>query len=135
MAGWNVQYTKYNTIHNTMYHIIMSADIRNGRIFRSGCHIGTWIGLLEYTLESSRFILGYPYTSRHRIHTRFTLHSHKLPDKIRGNEDGILYWVTEEAITFLHTSVDPHTAFIKPLAIYSTMVCHNTVQSVAQDVM
>ena len=103
--------------------------------FWSGCHIDTKIGLLEYTLESSRFILGYPYTSRHRIHTRFTLHSHKLPDKIRGNEDGILYWVTEEAITFLHTSVDPHAAFIKPLAIYRTMVCHNIVQSVAQDVM
>ena len=33
MAEWNVQYTKYSTIHNTMYHIIMSADIQNGRIF------------------------------------------------------------------------------------------------------
>ena len=47
-----------------------------------------------------------------------------LPDHILGDEDRILYRVTEEFITFLHTpqSTLIHS-FIKPLATYSTMVC------------
>ena len=71
MAEWNVQYTKYSTIHNTMYHIIMSADIRNGRIFLVRMsHHDTGSGLLEYTSESSWFILGYPNPSGHKWRLR-----------------------------------------------------------------
>ena len=81
-----------------------------GDYLRSGCHIDTGRGLLESTSES-RLDTGYIQDSQ-------------LPDHILGDEDRILYRVTEEFITFLHTpqSTLIHS-FIKPLATYSTMVC------------
>ena len=62
-------------------------------------------------------------TSESGLDTRYIQDS-QLPDNILGDEDRILYRVTEEFITFLHTpqSTLIHS-FIKPLATYSTMVC------------
>ena len=122
MAEWNIQYNKYSIIYNAMYHIIMSSDVRNGRIFSVRMsHHDTVSGLLESTSESSRFIHGYPSPSGHnwghRTPDTYKIHitQSQLPDNIRGNEDGILYQVTEEFITFLHTpqSTLIHS-FIKP---------------------
>ena len=87
-----------------MYHIIMSSDVRNGRLSSST------LGGVYWNLPQSQDWT--PDTCKiHNYH-------------ILGDEDRILYRVTEEFITFLHTpqSTLIHS-FIKPLATYSTMVC------------
>ena len=75
-------YSTMSTVYNAMYHIIMSTDIRDGRIFRPGCHImilewftGTYLGVKMVHPRVSRSIrtqvktsdTGYIQDSRYTI--------------------------------------------------------------------
>ena len=76
MAEWNVQYTKYSTIHNTMYHIIMSADVWNGIIFSVRMLLGVVYWNIPQSQAGSSSGIQIHQDIGHQIHTRFTLYSH-----------------------------------------------------------
>ena len=87
---------EYSTIYNTMYRIIMSSDVRNGRIFSvrmSHQHREDFIGIYLRVKTG------------HRIHTRFTItrpHTGWWRQNIISGDRGVHYIPS-------YTSVNPHT--------------------------
>ena len=140
VAEWNVQYNGYSIQYNVphMYERRYTGwENISVRMSHHGTGVVYWnIPRSQDGSSSGIQIHQDTYEDiRHRIHTRFTLHSHKLPDKIRGNEYGILYRATEGLHSFIYLSQPSYSLHKAPRYIYSTMVCYSTIQSVTQDVM